>query len=69
MLFHQEIVGNLREGDRVKIIDSKKSENIYSIMEIKNSIDGKPVYLLKSDSNDTKIVYYESEISHLEKID
>ncbi len=62
-------MGNLSEGDRVKIIDSKKSEKIFTIMEIINSADDKPIYLLKSDSTTAKIVFYDRETSHLEKID
>ena len=62
-------MGNLFEGDKVKIIDSKKSQQIYFIEEIKNSADGKSIYLLKPDSKDNKVVFYEKDSAHLEKIE
>ena len=62
-------MGMLKEGDKVRIIKSEKNSNeIYLIMKIERSKDDIPVYLLKSDSSNDHILFYDSEKAHLEKI-
>jgi hypothetical protein len=62
-------VGILKEGERVRIVDcEKKSNEIYVIKKIESSKDNIAVFLLKSDSSNDHIIFYESKTSHLEKI-
>lgn len=56
-----------RKGDQVRIVDLENSDIIYTIKRISKSIDGKVQYLLKSDDK-IKLLYHESNESHLEKI-
>ena len=56
-----------KKGDLVKIVDSENSGTIYKIKKLKKSEEGTPLYLLKSDSTDISLLYYESADSHLEK--
>jgi len=59
----------LKEGEKVKIVDSeKKSNEIYVIKKIETSKNDIAVFLLKSDSSNDHIIFYDSKTSHLEKI-
>ena len=58
-----------KKGDYVKIVDVENSNTIYKIKKMKKSEEGTPLYLLKSDSSDISLLYYESSDSHLEKIE
>ena len=58
-----------KKGDHVKIIDVENSNTIYKIKKMKKSEEGTPLYLLKSDSSDISLLYYESPDSHLEKVE
>lgn len=59
-----------KPGDKVQIIDSEKNSNlIYSIKKIKKSKDGTTLFLLKSDSSSITLLYYESEVSHIVKLE
>ena len=62
-------MGILKEGDKVRIVLSeKKSNEIYVIKKIKTSKNDTAVYLLKTDSSNGHILFYDSKTSHLEKI-
>ena len=62
-------MGILKEGEKVKIVDSeKKSNEIYVIKKIETSKNDIAVFLLKSDSSNDHIIFYDSKTSHLEKI-
>ena len=59
----------LKEGEKVKIVDSeKKSNEIYVIKKIETSKNDIAVFLLKSNSSRDHIIFYDSKTSHLEKI-
>ena len=58
----------LKEGDRVRINSEKKSEEIYVIKKIEKSKNGVSVYLSKSESSNDHILFYDSKLAHLEKI-
>ena len=59
----------LKEGEKVRIVRSeKKSNEIYVIKKIETSKSGISVYLLKSNSSNDHILFYDSKTSHLEKI-
>jgi stress response protein SCP2 len=59
----------LKEGEKVKIVDSeKKSNEIYVIKKIETSKNDIAVFLLKSNSSNDHIIFYDSKTSHLEKI-
>jgi len=65
----QNLAHKFRTGEVVKIVESGKSIDIsYTIIKLKKSIDGAPLYLLRSDSSPIMLLYYESKSSHLEKI-
>ena len=66
-IYNDNFGSKLKIGDRVRIIDSEKSDIIYSIEKITRSYEGKVQYLLKSKSNSIKLLYHESKESHLEK--
>ncbi len=62
-------VGILKEGEKVRIVDSeKKSDEIYVIKKIETSKNDIAVFLLKSNSSNDHIIFYDSKTSHLEKI-
>ncbi len=62
-------VGILKEGEKVRVVDSeKKSDEIYVIKKIETSKNDIAVFLLKSDSSNDHIIFYDSKTSHLEKI-
>jgi len=62
-------VGILKEGEKVRIVLSeKKSNEIYVIKKIETSKNDIAVYLLKSNSSNDHILFYNSKTSHLEKI-
>ena len=62
-------MGIFNEGDKVRIVDSgKKSNEIYVIKKIETSKNDIAVYLLKSESSNDHILFYDSETTHLEKI-
>jgi len=62
-------VGTIKEGEKVRIVLSgKKSNEIYVIKKIETSKSGIAVYLLKSNSSNDHILFYDSKTSHLEKI-
>ncbi len=62
-------MGILKEGEKVRIVDSeKKSNEIYVIKKIKTSKNNTAVYLLKTDSSNGHILFYDSKTSHLEQI-
>ena len=53
----------------LKIVEAGKAGDVsYTIIKLKKSIDGTPLYLLKSESSPIMLLYYESKGSHLEKI-
>jgi len=58
-----------KKGDHVKIIDVENSNTIYKIKKMKQSEEGTPLYLLKSDSSNISLLFYESADSHLEKVE
>ena len=62
---------NFKQGEQVRIIESKKnSAIIFTINEIKKSRDGKPIYLLKSQDDESVLrLYYENGNSSLRRID
>lgn len=65
----QNITHKFKTGTIVKIVEmGKSSDTSYIIIKLKKSIDGTPLYLLKSDSSLIMLLYYESKSSHLEKI-
>lgn len=65
----QNITHKFKTGTIVKIVEVRKSSDTsYTIIKLKKSIDGTPLYLLKSDSSPIMLLYYESKSSHLEKI-
>jgi hypothetical protein len=57
--------------DQVRIIeDGKNSETTYTIKAIKKSRDGKLLYLLRSQDNESILrLYYENGNSGLSKVD
>jgi len=62
-------VGILKEGEKVRIVLSeKKSNEIYVIKKIETSKNDIAVYLLKSNSSNDHILFYNGKTSHLEKI-
>ncbi len=62
-------VGILKEGEKVRVVDSeKKSDEIYVIKKIETSKNDIAIFLLKSDSSNDHIIFYDSKTSHLEKI-
>ncbi len=62
-------MGILKEGEKVRIVLSeKKSNEIYVIKKIETSKNDIAVYLLKSNSSNDHILFYNSKTSHLEKI-
>lgn len=64
----QNISHKFKIGDIVKIVKTGKSSDAsYTIIKLKKSADGTPLYLLKS-SSPIMLLYYESKSSHLEKI-
>ncbi|HXV51273.1 MAG TPA: hypothetical protein VD689_04025 [Nitrosopumilaceae archaeon] len=65
----QNITHRFKTGTIVKIVEvGKSSDTSYTIIKLKKSIDGTPLYLLKSDSSPIMLLFYESKGSHLEKI-
>jgi hypothetical protein len=58
-----------KKGDHVKIIDVENTDTIYKVKKMKKSEEGTPLYLLKSDSRNISLLYYESSDSHLEKVE
>jgi hypothetical protein len=65
----QNITHKFKTGNIVKIVDAgKSSDTSYTIIKLKKSVDGTPLYLLKSSSSPIMLLYYESKSSHLEKI-
>ena len=65
----QNIAHKFKTGNIVKIVEvGKSSDASYTIIKLKKSIDGTPLYLLKSSSSPIMLLYYESKSSHLEKI-
>ncbi len=63
------VLSSFKKGDMVKIIDIEYSNTVYKIKKMKKSEDGTTLYLLKSDDSSISLLYYESEDSHLEKVD
>jgi len=65
----QNLAHKFKTGDTVRIVEAGKAGNVsYAIIKLKKSIDGAPLYLLKSDSSPIMLLYYESKDSRLEKI-
>jgi len=59
---------NFKAGDAVRIVDSEKStKSIYAVMKVKKLYDGTIFYLLETESSPVKILFYETDKSHLEK--
>ncbi len=55
--------------DFVRIVeDGKDSEIIYRIKKIKKSNEGAILYVLKPESNDKEILYYEAKDAHLQRV-
>ncbi len=62
-------VGILKEGEKVRVVESeKKSDEIYVIKKIETSKNDTAVFLLKPDSSNDHIIFYDGKTSHLEKI-
>jgi phosphomannomutase len=56
-------------GERVRVVETAKNiKKTYIIKKIFKSDDGIPLYLLKSETDPTLRLYYESEESGLERI-
>jgi len=56
-------------GDFVRIVENgKNSETIYRIKKIKKSKEGTILYVLKSESNDKEILYYEGKDAHFQRV-
>lgn len=56
-------------GDIVKIVEQEMDFNIsYKIIKIKKSKEGTVLYILKSESDNKEVLYYESDNSYLEKM-
>jgi hypothetical protein len=65
----QNLAHKFMTGEVVKIVESGKLNDVsYTIVKLKKSADGTPLYLLKSDSAPIMLLYYESKSSHLEKV-
>lgn len=65
----QNISHKFKTGDIVRIVETAKTSDVsYTVIKLKKSIDGTPLYLLKSDSAPIMLLYYESKSSHLEKV-
>jgi len=65
----QSLTHRFKIDDSVRIVESRKSNDVsYTIVKLKKSVDGTPLYLLKSDSSPIMLLFYESNSSHLEKI-
>ena len=62
------VLSPFKKGDMVKIIDIEYSNTVYKIKKMKKSDDGTTLYLLKSDDSSISLLYYESEDSHLKKV-
>jgi len=60
-----------KRQDQVKIIEAGKTpEATYTIKAIKKSRDGRPLYLLRSEEDETILrLYYENDTSMLSKVD
>ncbi len=55
-------MGILKEGEKVRIVLSEKESNeIYVIKKIETSKSGIAVYLLKSNSSNDYILFYNSK--------
>ena len=63
------VLSAFKKGDNVRIIDVENSNTIYKIKKLKKSEEGTPLYLLKSDTSDISLLYYESADSYLEKVE
>ena len=56
-------------GDFVRIVENgENSETIYRIKKIKKSKEGTIVYILKSESSDKEILYYEGKDAHFQLV-
>ncbi len=56
-------------SDLVRIVENgKDSEIIYRIKKIKKSNEGVVLYVLKPESNDKEILYYETKDAHLQRV-
>ena len=56
-------------GDLVRIVENgKDSEIIYRIKKIKKSNEGAVLYILKPESNDKEILYYEAKDAHFQRV-
>jgi hypothetical protein len=62
---------NFKQGEQVRIIESTKNLSItFTINEIKESCDGKPLYFLKSQDDESVLrLYYENGNSSLRRVD
>ena len=56
-------------GDLVRIVEtSNNSEIIYRIEKIKKSKEGTILYVLKPESGDKEVLYYEGKDAHLQMV-
>lgn len=56
-------------GDIVRIVEQELDSNIvYKIIKIKKSKEGTVLYILKSESDNKEVHYYEGNNSYLEKL-
>ncbi len=56
-------------GDLIRIVENgKDSEIIYRIKKIKKSNEEMFLYVLKRESNDKEILYYQGKDAHLQRV-
>ncbi len=56
-------------GDLIRIVENGKDfEIIYRIKKIKESNEGIFLYVLKRESNDKEILYYQGKDAHLQRV-
>lgn len=62
-------LSSFHPGDLIRIVENgKDSEIIYRIRKIKESNEGIVLYVLKRESNDKEILYYQGNDAHLQRV-
>ncbi len=62
-------LSSFHPGDLIRIVENgKDSEIIYRIRKIKESNEGIVLYVLKRESNDKEILYYQGKDAHLQRV-